>query len=81
MNIHVKPHLEAVLKAQVDAGNFPDLEAALEAAILGLEDLSEAGHLDWVKSQLDEADADFAAGRSFSHEEVVASIARRRANR
>ena len=36
MTIHVKPHLEAVLRAQVDAGNFPDVEAALEAEILSL---------------------------------------------
>lgn len=81
MTVHVKPHLEAMLKAQVDAGHFDSVEEALEAAILGLEELTEEGHLQWLKSQLDAADSDFAAGRSASHDEVVAGIARRRATR
>ena len=87
MTIHVKPHLEAVLKAQVDAGNFADVEAALEAAILALDDpLAEDGDLsdadaDWVKPLLDEAEADFAAGRSLSHDEVLALLQKERAER
>ena len=76
MTIHVKPHLEAVLRAQVDAGNFPSVEEALEAAILALEDAAagdddlDDDDLDWMKPLLDEAEADIAAGRTLSHKEV-----------
>ena len=87
MTIHVKPHLDAVLKAQVDAGNFPDVEAAMEAAIMRLDDIGSVDDdltdddADWVKPLLDEADADFAAGRSLSHDEVVAQLKKERAER
>ena len=87
MTIHVKPHLEAVLKAQVDAGNFPNVEAALEAAILALDDPSaEDGDLtdadaEWVKPLLDEAEADIAVNGTLSEDEVWARLKERRANR
>ena len=87
MTIHVKPHLEAVLKAQVDSGNFPNVEAALEAAILALDDpLTEDGDLsdadaDWVKPLLDEAEADVAVNGSLSEDEVWERLKEWRANR
>lgn len=84
MTIHVKPHLEAVLKAQVAAGSFPNVEAALEAAILALQDASgpdQDGDLSWMKPHLDEAEEDFASGRTVSHEEVKNYFANRRAAR
>ena len=79
MTIHVKPHLEAVLKAQVDVGNFPNVEAALEAAIVALEVSNiDAGisddDLEWVKPAIEEGLADAAAGRTHSSEEVWADI-------
>ena len=82
MTIHVKPHLEAVLKAQVDAGNFENMEEALETAILALEDAAGGDEdLAWMKPHLDEAEADFAAGRTLSQDEVKAYFAKRRAER
>lgn len=83
MTIHVKPHLEAVLQAQVDAGNFPDVEAALEAAILALEDAASGNDdidhedLDWTKPYIQEGLADAAAGKTHSSEEVRAFIEQR----
>lgn len=79
MTIHVKPHLEAVLKAHVDSGNFPNVEAALEAAILALDvstiddGLSE-DDLEWIRPLIDEGLAAAAAGKTHSSEEVWAHI-------
>ena len=81
MTIHVKPHLEAVLRAQVDAGNFPSLEAALEEAILALEAKIGDDDLEWIKPLLDEAEADVAANGTLSEDEVWTRLEKRRANR
>ena len=79
MTIHVKPHLEAVLQAQVTAGNFPSIDAALEAAILALDvstidDVISDDDIEWIKPLIDEGLADAAAGRTHSSEEVWAHI-------
>ena len=70
MTIHVKRHLEAVLRAQVDAGNFPSLDAALEAAILALDAEIDDDDIAWIKPMLDEAEADVVANGSLSEDEV-----------
>ncbi len=79
MTIHLKPDLEAILRAQVAAGNFASIEEALEAAILGLAaDAQEPdGDLSWAKPYLAEAEADIAAGRTVGHEDVWARINQR----
>lgn len=82
MTIHVKPHLEAVLEAQVASGHFPSVDAALEAAILALDvstidDGISDDDLDWVKPYIEEAEAEAAAGKTLSREEVWASIEQR----
>lgn len=84
MTIHLKPHLEAVLKAQVDAGNFSDVEEALEAAILALEDAGDDLHDDdiaWIKPLIDEAEAEIAEKGTLSEDEVRDHFEKRRANR
>ncbi len=77
MTIHVKPHLEAVLKAQVDAGNFPDVEAALEAAILSLHADVDDDDIAWMKPLLDEAEAGIAERGTLSHDEVWTRLEKR----
>ena len=81
MTIHVKPHLEAELKAQVDAGNFPDVEAALEAAILSLHADIDDDDIAWMKPLLDEAEAGIAKHGTLSHEEVWARLEARRGSK
>ncbi len=76
MTIHVKPHLEAMLKAQVAAGNFPDVEAALEAAIRTLEADVDDHEIELVRL-LDEAEAGVAERGTLSHEEVWAKLEKR----
>jgi Arc/MetJ-type ribon-helix-helix transcriptional regulator len=81
MTIHVKPHLEAVLKAQVDAGHFPDVEAALEAAVMALGANIDDADIAWMKLLLDEAEADVATHGSLSEDEVWDRLEKRRASR
>ena len=81
MTIHVKPHLEAVLKAEVDAGNFSNVEEALEAAIMSLHTDIDDGDIAWMKQFADEAEADVAAHGTLSHKEVWADLRRRRAKK
>lgn len=81
MTIHVKPHLEAVLKAQVDAGHFPDVEAALEAAIMALGADIDDADVEWTRPLLEEAEADVAAHGSLSEEDVWDRLEKRRASR
>ncbi len=82
MTIHVKPDLEAILKAHVDCGNYPSVEAALEAAVRALGDpeadaSAEEDDLSWAKPLLAEAEHDFAEGRTLSHDEMWTSIMNR----
>ena len=81
MTIHVKPHLEAVLKAQVDSGHFPDVEAALEAAIMALGADIDDSDIEWMKPLVDEAEADVAAHGSLSEDEVWDGLEKRLASR
>jgi Arc/MetJ-type ribon-helix-helix transcriptional regulator len=81
MTIHVKPHLEAVLKAQVDAGRFPDVEAALEAAIMASEADIDDDDIEWMKPLLDEAEAGIAKQGTLSHEEVWNKLKHRHGSR
>ena len=79
MTIHVKPHLEAVLKAQVDAGHYPDVESALEAAVMALGADVDDADIEWMKPLLDEAEANVAAQGSLPEDEVWARLGKRRA--
>ena len=81
MTIAVKPHLEAVLKAQVDAGNFADVEAALEAAIMALHADIDDDEIAWMKPLLDEAEAGIAEHGTLSHAEVWARLEKRRGSK
>lgn len=82
MTIHLRRDLEAMLRAQVDLGKYPSIEAALEAAVLAFADaqaetLSENDDLSWAKPLLEEADRDFEAGRIVTTDELRATIAKR----
>ena len=78
MNIQLKPEFEALLKAQVDLGNYPSLEAALEAAIRTLaadpiDVVPDGQDLTWAKP----VDATSAGGRKFTGEKVWAPLKER----
>ena len=79
MTIHLKPDLEAILKAQVEIGNYASIEEALEAAVRSLirANIDPNDDLSWAKPYLDEADAEIAAGRTLSHDEVWADLEQR----
>ncbi len=78
MLIELKPRIEALLKAQVAAGHYASIEDALTAAVLGASPSDEKlGDLSWARSQLDEADAAIAAGRTHTEEETFADLERR----
>ena len=80
MTIHLRPDLEAALKTQVDLGNFPSIEAALEAAIQGLTTTFEAeseSESAWVKPYLDAADKAIAAGQTHSEVATFADLEKR----
>ena len=74
MTIRVKPELEAVLVAQVEAGKFSTVDEALEAAILALDD---RGDVMWAKPLLDDADRQIAAGLTKPHIAVWSALAER----
>lgn len=76
MNIEIKRHTAAILKAQVDAGHFASIDDAIDAAVLGLIDMNE-GDLSWAKPLLDEADRDIEAGRTLSEEEAFSGLERK----
>ncbi len=65
-------HLE-VLERHVKAGHFETVEQALDAAVFQL-DLSLDFDDDWVAPLLAEADADIAAGRVVSREDLVKTM-------
>ncbi len=82
MTIHLRPDLEALLKMQVDLGNYPSIEAALEAAVRAFAEadtdlVPEDADLSWAKPYLEEADRDIAEGRVRPHGEVWADIEKR----
>lgn len=82
MTIHLRPDLEALLKAQVDLGTYSSIEAALEAAVRTLvefnsDDVGPDEDLSWAKPLLEEAERDIQAGRVKSHDEVWAAIEQR----
>lgn len=78
MNIRLKPRIEALLKAQVDAGHFETIEDAITAAVLGAP-VSEAAleDLTWAKPMLDEADRAIARGETLSEQEAYWDLERR----
>ena len=51
MTIHLKPDLEAILKAQVEIGNYASIEEALEAAVRSLirANIDPNEDLSWAK--------------------------------
>ncbi len=79
MTIHLKPGLEAILQAQVAAGNFASVEEALEAAVLRLAaaDDEPDGDLSWAKPLLDEADKAIEEGRTVSEADAFAELEQR----
>jgi hypothetical protein len=78
MLIEIKPRIEALLKAQVEAGHYASIEDAVTAAVLGASPREERlGDLSWARSQLDEADAAIAAGQTLDEEETFADLERR----
>jgi predicted transcriptional regulator len=66
MPITLKDEQEKQLRAYVEAGRFPSIDAAaqhLMATALAAESLEAVGDLDWTKPYIDEAEADIQAGR------------------
>ncbi len=76
MTIHLKPDLQVMLEAEVASGRFLSVEDALEAAVRGLAGKAR-DDLTWAGPYLAVADADVAAGRTRTHEEVWARIEER----
>ncbi len=78
MLIELNPKIEALLKAQVKAGRFRSVEEAITAAVLGVPVLEDAlGDLSWARPFIEEAEADIAAGRTYSEDEAYAELERR----
>jgi hypothetical protein len=68
------------LEAQVAAGHFPSIEAAVQAAIAAamIDGAQiEADDLEWAKPYVDEAQADVARGDVLTHAEHKARMAAR----
>jgi Arc/MetJ-type ribon-helix-helix transcriptional regulator len=69
------------LESAVAAGRFESVEAAVQAALVGLmvdTDQAAENDDDWVAPLLDEARASHARGESISLEEFKAQLANRR---
>jgi Arc/MetJ-type ribon-helix-helix transcriptional regulator len=78
MRIELDPRIEAILQAQVAAGQFASIDDALAAAVLGVPALEEAaGDLTWAVPFLDEADTAIAEGRTLSETEAFADLEKR----
>ena len=79
MTIQVKPELEAILKAQVEQGHYPSVEAALEAAVLALaaDPIDALPDVAWVKPPETNAAKTVAEGHTFSGEKVWAPLKER----
>ena len=77
MNVAIKPEIAKLLAAQVAAGRFASVEAAIEA--LTLDDAAaqvklDAADLRWAKTYLDVGIADVAADRTLPADDVHAEL-------
>ena len=78
MKIELQPHIEALLKGQVDAGHFHTLEEAVASAVTQtFGDWEPLGDLSWAKPYLDAANRDIDQGRTATHEDVWARLGQR----
>ncbi len=74
--ITLTPDQERFLEAEVAAGHFPSVEAAVRAAVQCLLP-SDEGDVDWVKPYLDEAREGVARGEVVPLNEVQSALAER----
>ena len=78
MKIELQPQIEALLKAQVEAGLFGSVEEAVAAAVTAaFADSQSDIDLSWAKPYLDAADRDIAEGRPLSHDDAWMHLGRR----
>lgn len=70
MTISLTPEIEQFLRAEVDAGHFPSIEAAVEASVLRMIHEREFGALDEeTLAKIDAAEAAIDRGAVYdSHE-------------
>ncbi len=73
MKFDLDPKITAILEAQVAAGLYPTVAAAVTAAVLGAAP-TDAGNLAWAKPYLAAADADIQNGQTFSEEEAFRDL-------
>jgi hypothetical protein len=78
MRIELNPRLEAILMAQVAAGQFASIDDALTAAVLGVPVSEEpADDLAWAAPYLAEADIAITENRTVSETEAFADLEKR----
>ena len=78
MGIALNPRIEAILVAQVAAGQFASIEEAVTAAVLGVPLVDgNLGDLSWAAPYLKQTDDAIAQGLTVSETEAFAEIERR----
>lgn len=79
-NISLPLELEAYIDAKVASGEYAHASEVVRDGIRLLMQ-EEARKLEWLRNAIAEAEADIAAGRTFSPSELRRELARRRAAR
>lgn len=76
-NISLPKELEAYVEAKVTSGEYAHASEVVRDGIRLLM-REEAQKLEWLRNAIAEADADIAAGRTFTPEQVHKELATRR---
>jgi hypothetical protein len=72
MQIELKPTIAGIVQAQVAAGDFPSVEDAVAAAVLGLsaDPDRSLSDLSWTKPYVDAGLASLERGEGVPHEQL-----------
>lgn len=79
-NISLPTELEAYIDAKVESGEYAHASEVVRDGIRLLMQ-EEARKLEWLRNAIAEAEADIAAGRTFSPSELRKELAKRRTAR
>ena len=76
MNLALNPEIERFIQEQIQAGNFPNAEAVIEAAIAEYRQLATPELDEATLDAVDEAEAEFERGESKDWKTVSAELRR-----
>lgn len=70
MTISLNPELQQFLQSQVDAGNFPTVQAAIEASVRLMQEMDATTLSEETLDAIDEAERQIERGEVYTADEV-----------